>query len=58
MARRLFERGVYVVAIRPPTVPEGTARLRLTPISEHTRADLDETLNALVQSGRELGLIA
>ncbi len=58
MAHRLFERGVYVIAIRPPTVPEGTARLRLTPISEHTRADLDETLNALVQSGRELGLIA
>jgi 8-amino-7-oxononanoate synthase len=58
MAHRLFERGVYVVAIRPPTVPEGTARLRLTPISEHTRADLDDTLNALVEAGRDLGLIA
>jgi 7-keto-8-aminopelargonate synthetase-like enzyme len=58
MARRLFERGVFIVAIRPPTVLEGTARLRLTPISEHTRADLDETLTALIQSGRELGLIA
>jgi 8-amino-7-oxononanoate synthase len=58
MAERLFERGIYVIAIRPPTVPDGTARLRLTPISEHTHADLDETLTALVQSGRELGLIA
>jgi len=58
LADRLFERGVYVMAIRPPTVPAGTARLRLTPISEHSRADLDAALSAIVQSGRELGLIA
>ncbi|MBF6570042.1 MAG: 8-amino-7-oxononanoate synthase [Candidatus Binataceae bacterium] len=57
MASRLFARGVYIVAIRPPTVPPGTARLRLTPISEHTRADLDEAIAALIESGRELGLV-
>jgi 8-amino-7-oxononanoate synthase len=57
MAQRLFERGVYVVAIRPPTVPPGSARLRITPIADHSRADLDEAIAALIQSGRELKVI-
>ena len=57
MAERLFARGVYVIAIRPPTVPEGCARLRVTPTSGHTRADLDRAIRAFVESGRELNLI-
>jgi len=57
MARRLFDRGVYVIAIRPPTVPIGTARLRITPIADHTRADLDEAVEAIIQCGRDLDLI-
>jgi 8-amino-7-oxononanoate synthase len=57
MTRRLMERGVYAIAIRPPTVPPGTARLRITPIADHTRADLDEAIAAIIQSGRELKLI-
>ena len=57
MTRRLLERGVYAIAIRPPTVPAGTARLRITPISEHTRADLDEAIAAIIQCGSELRLI-
>ncbi len=57
MAERLFARGVYVIAIRPPTVPEGCARLRVTPTASHTRADLDRAIGAFVESGRELDLI-
>ena len=57
MTTRLLERGVYAIAIRPPTVPVGTARLRITPIADHTRADLDEAIAAIIQSGRELRLI-
>jgi 8-amino-7-oxononanoate synthase len=57
MTRRLLERGVYAIAIRPPTVPPGTARLRLTPIADHTRADLDEAIAAIIQCGRELRLV-
>ena len=56
MAAALFERGVYVTAIRPPTVPPGSARLRVTPTAEHTQADLDDVLTAFVESGRELEL--
>lgn len=57
MAAALIERGVYVIAIRPPTVPRDTARLRVTPIASHTRRDLDQALDAFRSSGRELGLL-
>jgi 8-amino-7-oxononanoate synthase len=36
-----LERGVYVQGIRFPSVPEGTARLRFTPTSSHTEADIE-----------------
>ena len=57
MASALIERGIYVIAIRPPTVPRGTARLRVTPIASHTTADLDKALAAFQSAGRELGLL-
>lgn len=47
MSRQLLEQGIFVQAIRPPTVPMGTARLRLTAMATHTQEDLDRLLNAL-----------
>ena len=47
MSKRLLEQGIFVQAIRPPTVPMGTARLRLTVMATHTQEDLDQLLNAL-----------
>ncbi len=47
MSKRLLERDIFVQAIRPPTVPMGTARLRLTVTATHTQDDLDRLLNAL-----------
>ncbi len=58
LAEGLLKRGVYVIAIRPPTVPAGTARLRVTPTAAHSRADLDFALDAFKSAGRELGLIS
>ena len=58
LAEALLRRGIFVTAIRPPTVPAGTARLRVTPTADHTRADLDEALAAFIASGGELGLIS
>ncbi len=47
VARRLEELGCFVVPIRPPTVPVGTARLRITFTALHTLADVDHLLEAL-----------
>jgi 8-amino-7-oxononanoate synthase len=57
LADRLLELGVYAPAIRPPTVPKDTSRIRVTVTSEHSRAQLDRALAAFKQAGRELKII-
>jgi 8-amino-7-oxononanoate synthase len=49
-ARLLRARGIFVPAIRPPTVPVGTARLRLTLSSEHGDAEIDAAAAALTEA--------
>ena len=44
---KLADRGFLITAIRPPTVPTGTARLRITLTAAHREADVDELLQAL-----------
>lgn len=57
MDRRLLERGVFVQGIRPPTVPEGKCRLRVTVMATHTRDDLDFALEQFEKVGKEVRLI-
>lgn len=47
VAAALLDRGVYAKAIRPPTVPEGTSRIRCTLSAGHTEDHIDEALVAL-----------
>ena len=48
----LLEQGLWVPAIRPPTVPKGTARLRVTVSAAHTDDDVDRLAQALSALGR------
>ncbi len=47
LATALWERGLWVPAIRPPTVAKGTARLRISVSAAHTAADIDQLIHAL-----------
>jgi 8-amino-7-oxononanoate synthase len=50
LSAQLEERGILVTAIRPPTVPAGSSRLRITLMAEHTNDDVDQLLEALEQT--------
>lgn len=53
MSQRLRELGIWVTAIRPPTVPEGGARLRITLTAGHTTSQVEQLLAALQQVQKE-----
>ncbi len=59
ISRSLLEKaGIYVPAIRPPTVPAGQARLRLTVSAAHQQAELENAAGSLIEMGQKEGIIA
>lgn len=56
-SRQLFKEGIFVQGIRPPTVPEGLCRLRITVMATHTLNDLQSALTAFKKIGHKLGII-
>jgi 8-amino-7-oxononanoate synthase len=57
MSSLLLEEGLFIQGIRPPSVPPGTSRLRITVTAAHTRGELAFALEALQKTGRKVGLI-
>lgn len=52
-SERLLRKGVFVQGIRPPTVPPGTSRLRITLMATHTHEQLHQALKAFQEVGDE-----
>ena len=53
----LLERGVFAQGIRPPTVPEGSSRLRFTVMATHTASELQNAAKLVGEATREAGLV-
>lgn len=49
LSRQLFDAGLWVAAIRPPTVPRGTSRLRITLSAAHADEQIDRLVDALAR---------
>jgi 8-amino-7-oxononanoate synthase len=54
VSEALWDRGIWVPAIRPPTVPSGSARLRITLSAAHSDADVDRLIGALAEIGTDV----
>ena len=57
LAARLLELGVYVIGFFFPVVPKGQARIRVQISAGHSRADLEQAVDAFKQAGQDLGLL-
>lgn len=58
MARQLLEEGIYVIGFSYPVVPHGQARIRTQMSAAHSKAQLDQAIEAFAKVGRSLGVIA
>ncbi len=58
LSERILERGVFAQGIRPPTVPEGSSRLRFTVMATHRAGELQRAAKLVGAAARELGIAA
>lgn len=57
MAEKLLEKGIYVIGFYYPVVAKGQARIRVQISAAHTKAHLDQAIQAFIEVGKELGVI-
>ncbi len=57
LQRMLMSKGLFIQAIRPPTVPPNTSRLRFTVVRGYTKEELDYIVETLYTSAKKLGII-
>lgn len=58
LCERILERGVFAQGIRPPTVPEGSSRLRFTVMATHRAGELERAAKLVGSAAREMGIAA
>jgi glycine C-acetyltransferase/8-amino-7-oxononanoate synthase len=56
-SQQLLAHGVYAPAIRPPTVPDGSSRIRVTVTAEHSPEQIDLALGAFERAGQSTRLL-
>jgi glycine C-acetyltransferase len=56
-SKKLFEEGIFATSIGFPTVPQGTARIRVMISAAHSKDDLDFAVEKFAKIGKEMGLI-
>ena len=56
MAKRMMEKGVYVVAFSYPVVPKGKDRIRTQISAGHSKEDIDHAVRAFGEVKKEMGL--
>lgn len=56
-AQQLLVQGVYAPAIRPPTVPDGSSRIRITITADHSPEQIEEALSAFERAGQSARLL-
>ena len=57
MSQQLREKSIFIPAIRPPTVPKGTSRLRVTVTADHSLEQIHSALEAIQQVGQSLKIL-
>ncbi len=57
MAKRLLDKGIYVIAFSFPVVPRGQARIRTQMSASHSPDDVQRAVEAFAEAGRELGVL-
>jgi len=51
LSKKLYQKGVLIPAIRPPTVPHGTSRLRISLMATHTKDDINKLIDTMKDTG-------
>jgi glycine C-acetyltransferase len=57
MATRLLAEGIYVIGFSFPVVPKGQARIRTQISAAHTKAQLDQAIEAFIRIGKDMGIV-